>query len=346
MKARVYTFRGALLLLAGVHVLALFAGFFAPCDFAAQNREMPFAPPTRLHWVDSAHRLHLRPFVCAWTPVPEVTDRFAYTEDCSRTFPLKFLTAGSSYTILGIFPTGRHLLGLDSPGQIYLLGTDQYGRDVFSRLIYACRISLFAGLLAALLSLVAGLGLGSAAGFYGGWVDEGMMRFGELFLALPWLYLLFAVRAFLPLHVSSGETFLLLIAVIGIVGWARPARLVRGVVLSAKERSFVLAARGFGASDAYLLRRHVWPATYAVLLTQGALLVPQYVQAEVVMSFLGLGVSEPVPSLGNMLTDIQSVDVLTNYWWMASPALALVIVFLLYDFFASYLQRLTGSSAS
>src|SRR5258706_9888156 len=127
------------------------------------------------------------------------------------------------------------------------------------------------------------------------------MRSAELFLALPWLYLLFAVRAVLPLSVSPGQAFLLLVLVIGLVDWGRPARLVRGVVLSARERNFVLAARGFGASNAYLLRRHLMPLTFRVLLTQMAVLIPQFILAEVILSFLGLGIGEPFPSWGNML---------------------------------------------
>ena len=140
----------------------------------------------------------------------------------------------------------------------------------------------------------------------------------------PWLYLLFAVRAALPLHISEWQVFLLLVAVIGLIGWARPARLIGGVVLSAKERNFVIAARGFGASDAYLLRRHVLPQTGGVVLTQMTLLIPQYVLAEVTLTFLGLGAGEPMPSWGSLLSSLQQYYVLSSYWWMCLPALLLV----------------------
>ncbi len=131
----------------------------------------------------------------------------------------------------------------------------------------------------------------------------------------------------------------MLVLVIGMVGWARPARLIRGVLLSAKERNYVLAARGFGASDFYLLRRHVLPEAYGLLLTQAALLAPQYILAEVTLSFLGLGVGEPVPSWGNMLASLQKYYVLTSYWWMFVPGLALVSVFLLYYQLCKVLQE-------
>jgi peptide/nickel transport system permease protein len=161
-------------------------------------------------------------------------------------------------------------------------------------------------------------------------------------VALPWLYLLFALRAFLPLAVSPVRAFFLIVFVIGAVGWARPARLVRGVVLSAKEREFVRAARGFGASNAYLLWRHILPECSGVILTQAAFLVPQFVLAEMTLSFLGLGVPEPVPSWGNLLASLQQYSVLVSYWWMYLPALAIVPFFLGYLGLASALQQGAG----
>jgi len=153
------------------------------------------------------------------------------------------------------------------------------------------------------------------------------MRVAELFVALPWLYLLLALRAFLPLSVSPLRAFFLIIVVVGAVGWARPARLVRGVVLSAKERDYVRAARGFGAKNNYLLQRHILPQTASVILTQAAILVPQFVLAEMTLSFLGLGVPEPVASWGSLLASLQQYSVLVSYWWMYMPALAIVPFF-------------------
>ena len=225
------------------------------------------------------------------------------------------------------------------------MGSDDFGRDQFSRFLYGGQISLFAGLLGAGLSLGVGIVLGGLAGFYGAWVDETIMRVAELFLALPWMYLLFAVRMALPLHLAPSEAFLLVLSVIGLIGWARPARLIRGVVLSARLRDYVAAARSLGASDFYLLRRHLWPQVTGIALTQGALLVPQYVLAEVTLSFFGLGVGEPVPSWGNMLAGLQRYQVLSSYWWMFVPGLALIPVFLLYYALADALhQRAAGFS--
>jgi peptide/nickel transport system permease protein len=203
------------------------------------------------------------------------------------------------------------------------------------------QISLLAGLLGASLTLILGAAIGMTAGYFGGWRDGLLMRLAELFASLPWLYLLFGLRAFLPLSVTPLKAFLLVVAVIGSIAWARPARLVRGVVLSEKERDFVRAARGFGASNAYLIRRHILPATASVLLTQAAILVPQFVLAEMTLSFLGLGVPEPVPSWGNLLANLQHYSVLVSYWWMYLPALAIVPFFVGYQGLASALQEHT-----
>lgn len=319
--------------LALLHVPVLGAVFFAPYGPATQHRDFPFVPPMRLHFVDPHGGLHARPFICLWTN-DQGSSPPRYHEDCGRTFPLRFAVRERTENTT---PSWR-LFGVDAPAHIFLLGTDDYGRDQLSRLLHGSQISLFAGLFAAGLALGLGLLLGSISGYFSSWVDDLIMGGVEVFMALPWIYLLFAVRAFLPLHLDVRASFLLLVSIIGFTGWARPARLIRGVVLSAKERDYVLAARGFGGSTFYILRNHVLPETYAVVMTQAALLVPQYILAEVTLSFLGLGVGEPAPSLGNMLADLQRYYVLSNYWWMFAPGLMLVAIFLLYYSLADAVQ--------
>jgi peptide/nickel transport system permease protein len=318
--------------LAAVHLTLLFAGFVAPYTPGAQNRELPYAPPTRLHFRDAAG-WHLRPFVYRLAPGPD-----GYLEDASQALPIRMLTRGSAYKLMGVFETNRHLFGVDEGGRIALFGTDGFGRDEFSRVLYGGQISVAAGIAATLIALLAGGLFGILAGYYGRWTDESLMAAAELFLSLPWLYFLLGVRAFLPLHVSPARTFLLLICVIGLIGWARPARLVRGIVLSARSRNYVLAARGFGGWDFYLLRRHILPEVSGVLLTQAALLVPRYIAAEVALSFFGLGVNEPVASWGNMLSTLQQYSVLVSYVWLLAPSGALVITSVIYGLLADTLH--------
>jgi peptide/nickel transport system permease protein len=325
-----------LVALVALHGIIACAGFFAPYGPVAQDREHPYAPPSKLHFLDTQGRVHIRPFFYALRMREGLSDR--YGEDTSRRISLKFFVDGTRYKLLGWVPCSLHLFGADD-ARIYLLGSDGYGRDQLARVLYGGQVSLLAGWLGVGITLFLGLVIGAVAGYYGGWRDEILMRFAELFLALPWLYLLFGLRAFLPLAVSPLKAFLLIVVVSGTLGWARPARLVRSVVLSAKERDFVRAARGFGASDEYLFRRHILPETSSVLLTQAAILVPQYVLAEMTLSFLGLGVPEPVASWGNLLANLQQYSVLMSYWWMYLPVLAIVPFFLSYLGVASALQE-------
>jgi peptide/nickel transport system permease protein len=335
--------RGALkrwlLALAVLHGIIACAGFFAPYDPAEQDRERPYVPPTKLHLMDAQGHHHLRPFFYAARLREGSFDQFEESTD--QPIPVHFFVDGAQYRLFGLAPARLHLFGAQT-SRIYLLGSDAFGRDQFSRILYGGQLSLLAGLLGAGLTLLLGALIGATAGYYGGWRDSLLMRAAELFAALPWLYLLFALRAFLPLAVSPVRAFFLIVVVLGAVGWARPARLVRGVVLSAKARDFVRAARGFGATDAYLLRRHILPETSSVILTQAAILVPQFVLAEMTLSFLGLGVPEPAPSWGNLLASLQQYSVLISYWWMYLPALAIVPFFLGYLGLAGTLQQEAG----
>jgi peptide/nickel transport system permease protein len=332
--------------LALVHILVLGAPFFAPYDPAEQHRDLPFAPPARIHFVDSRGKLQFRPYACSWVNQTKSIGSPRYVEDCSRISRLRFLVREEPARSMAISRMTWHLFGGNGPVQLFLLGTDDYGRDQLSRLLYGGQISLFAGLLATGLSLGLGLLLGSVAGYFGSWLDDTIMRGAEVFMALPWIYLLFAVRAFLPLRVGARQSFLLLVGVIGLTGWARPSRLIRGVILSVKQRDFVHAARGFGASNAYILCRHLLPETSALMLTQAALLIPQSILAEVTLSFLGLGVGEPVSSWGNMLASLQKYYVLQSYWWMFISGIALIPIFLLYNALADALVARFKISAS
>lgn len=224
-------------------------------------------------------------------------------------------------------PDAQHRdAALSPPSPAFPLGSDEFGRDQLSRLLHGGRISLAAGLLATGLALSLGALIGSWAGYHGRWRDAALMRVSELFLALPWLYFLIAARATLPLSIEPATSFLLVSSITGLLGWPRVARIVRGLVLSEREREYIHLARGFGASDRYILLRHIFPATLGVLQTQFTVLAPRFILAEVTLSFFGLGVGEPAASWGNMLQPLRQTALISQAWWLASPLAALVIV--------------------
>lgn len=331
---------GFLLLL---HLAALLAGFLAPYSPTTQEREFPYAAPTRIHFVDGSGHFHLRPFV--YGVEPSSSDSQISADQLANVHSLRFMVPGERYPVAGWWKSNLHLFGVDAPGKLFLLGTDGYGRDQFSRLWFGSQISLVTPLVATVISLGMGVTLGAMAGFWGGWVDELIMRIAELFVAIPWLYLLFAVRAALPLSISPVGAFLLLVTVIGTVGWARPARLIRSVVLTTRQQDFVLAARAAGATSGSILWQHILPQTWGVVVTQAAILIPQYLLAEVTLSFLGIGVPEPTPSWGNMAGSVQQYSILTSYWWMLIPVIVIIPVMYVYDRLAAALHEPVKSSA-
>lgn len=317
--------------LVAVHVIAGFAGFLAPYSYREQNRATPRARPTTIRFVDAEGRWRARPFA-------EASE--------GNTVPLRFFVRGSSYELFGLVRSDLHLFGVDEPHRVFVLGTDALGRDYFSRLLYGGQLSLTAGLVAAALALTTALVLGAAAG-YGGRALDGVITWtGDVFLSLPWLYLLLAARAFLPLDMEPGRAFLAIVVLLGVVGWAAPMRIIRGVVLGAKEREFVDAARSAGAGHVHILTRHILPQTYSALATQAALLIPAYMLAEVTLSFVGLGVNEPRPSWGNMLAELPRASVLSSEPWTFAPAVLLVSVTWLYHSVLSSSQKRDQGAAN
>jgi len=330
------TRRAILLAVAVVHATALAAPWIVPYDPAAQHRLLAFAPPTRLHVVDADGRWHVRPFVCA---VEQSPDRLHHVEDCSKTFALRWFLHRTE-TPRFITRETPHLFGVDDPGQMFLFGTDEFGRDVFSRLLIGARISLLMAISAVCVSLGLGVVLGSLAGYLGGAVDAIVSGATELVLALPWLYLLLAVRAAMPLSLTPTEAFVMIMALLGAIGWARPARLVRAVVASARTNDYVVAARTAGASTPYVLRRHLLPQLPVVLVPLALQLVPQFIIGETTLSLFGLGVPEPAPSWGTMLASAQRPQVLVDTWWLLAPVAGLIGICVMYYTLARALRSI------
>ena len=314
-----------------LYLLAIFADFVSPYPYDLQHRDYPMAPPTKIHFFDKEGRFHLRPFVYKTELVNVAFNE--YREDYSKIYPVKFFVKGKRRKILGIFETDRYLFGVEGEGKIFLFGTDIHGRDIFSRILYGARISLSIGIIGVSISFFLGLLIGGISGYFGGKVDAFLMRIVEIFMMFPSFYLMLALRAAFPINLSSIQVYLLIVVIRSLIGWASLARIIRGMVLSIKEEEYVQAARALGIPTYRIVLKHVIPNTFSYTITALTLSVPGYILGESALSLLGLGIQEPYPSWGNMLSVcIGNLRVLTNAPWMLIPGFFIFLTIICFNF--------------
>lgn len=339
---------GAIILLV-FYLTAIFADFIAPYNPYDFQRDGSLLPPTQIYW-QNADGQFIGPHVYPTSQGPtdiETGDR-ELSVDRSQPSPVRLFAPGDEYNLFQVrlplpprfedttifpgIPLNIHLFGAIGPGKINILGTDEKGRDQFSRLLFGGRISLSIGLVGIAISFPLGMLVGGISGYFGGWWDAFLMRFVEVLMTIPTLYLLVALAAILPPGLTSTQRFLLIVTITSFVSWAGLARVIRGQVLSLKEREFIDAARAIGANPLYIIIRHVLPQTATYIVISATLSIPSFIVAESVLSIIGLGIQEPDPSWGNLLSVATNASILVlQPWLILSPSILVILTVLAFN---------------
>ncbi len=325
-------------LLVVMYLIAIFADFVAPYSPVTRFGDLLFATPTQIRIRDEQGNFHW-PFVYhRVSQLDEATYTYSFVDDTSQRFPVKLFVKGEPYKMWGVLPGDTHLLGVDSDTPLLLLGSDKLGRDMFSRIVHASRVSLFIGFGGVLISFFLGILLGGISGFFGGIVDLGIQRLIEFIMSIPQIPLWMALSAAIPQEWTGIQKFLAITLILSLVGWTGLARVVRGKIISLREEDYVTAAKISSASNMAIIFRHLLPGFTSYLIVNITISIPGMILGETTLSFLGLGINPPNVSWGSLLQQAQDVTVIGYYPWLLYPCAAIILAVILFNFLGDGLR--------
>ncbi len=306
------------------YFLAVAAPLVAPYDPAFQWRELPDCPPMGLHLSAPSEWRHAFLYVYPIRMADPVERTF--TQD--RT--------GKSYVHL--FYRGHLFATAPGAAPYFLMGGDALGRDLFSRIVYGSRVSMFVGLIGIAISFSLGITIGALSGYAGGMLDNLIMRWSEIEMSLPAFYFLLALAAVIPSGLGTVATFFMIVAIMSFISWAGFARVIRGMAASVRSLPYVEAARALGGSRWRILTRHVIPSVLGYAIVAATLSIPGFILGESALSLLGLGIQEPAASWGNLLAQAEDVQNLARYPWILAPGLFIFAAVMSFNFLGDHLR--------
>lgn len=335
IRARFKKQRAAMVAAAVLVVLivsGIFAPFLSPYDptIGGRNKDYTNGAPQIPKFCDK-NGCSLRPFIHAVERERSLKTNFRWVttvNEDERNY-VTVLPKGDDYRLFGFIPGNRHLFGVQD-GKIHLFGTDEDGQDIFSRTLHAIWTSLQVGMIGVFIAFVLALIIGGVSGYYGGWIDGVIQMITDAVRTVPAIPLFMAVAAFMPPELSAEARFFYISIILGFIGWPTLARRVRTHLLTERNQEYVLAAQLCGASSSHVIRRHLLPSFTSYIIVDLVISFPYMVLSETALSFIGLGLKDPVSSLGVLLQKASSADVMLNYQWYFIPVLffiALVMAF-------------------
>ncbi len=330
----------ALVVLLLFYAIAIFAEFLATTETRLSDANRSYITPQPVHWFDGwKFSPHVFPVEGVRDPV---SMKRVYTVNDEERIPLRFFARGFEYRFLGIIPTDHHLIGVpqeyDAYEAISLFGTDKQGRDLYSRLLLAVRVSMSIGLVGVALSLFLGVTLGGVSGYYGGFTDTVIQRIIEIVRSVPTIPLWMGLAASLPRDWSILKIYFAITVIISLFAWTELARVVRGRFLALREEDFVVAAELAGASRTRIIFRHMVPSFLSHIIAATTLAVPEMIISETSLSFLGLGLRPPAISFGVLLQQAQNIQTVALSPWLMIPAIPVIIVVLAFNFLGDGLR--------
>ena len=322
------------------YLVAIFADFIAYTDPHATDARRSYIPPQAIHIFDADGSVS--PWVHGLKGKRDLkTFKIVYTVDPDSKLYLRLFAEGYPYRLFGLFPTTTHLIGVadgNAEDGLYLLGTDLLGRDLWSRIAVATRISLFIGLAGVMVSLFLGVLLGGISGLYGGTIDTLIQRLIEVIRSIPTIPLWMGLAAALPNDWTTTQIYFAITVIISFIGWTDLARVVRGRFLALRGEDFVTAAELAGASRMRIIFRHMLPSFLSHIIAATSLALPAMIISETSLSFLGLGLRPPAISWGILLQDAQNIQTLGIAPWLLVSAVPVIVIILAFNFLGDGLR--------